>query len=376
MALRFPLNNYTITQGFGANAAYYKQFGQNGHNGLDLGAKAGTSVYAAEAGTILFEGWGQNSSWMGSIAGVCVIINHNGLHTGYAHLASTVINRGQQVSKGQLIGYVGATGTATGPHLHFEVFPGTPNWSNGYAGRIDPMPHLSTVKTATADEIKRAYRDILERDADANGLAHYQKYTIDFVRADLSKSPEKRALDARKAEAARIAAEKASQEAAKKLADAKKAAEAQKAAEAAKKAEEARLAAEVEKARIAEEERIAREAAEARAKAQRELEEKTKQEAEKAKEEAMATTADQLKDINNQTTIVLNSNDFSPVISDQVKTIAYFVTDAVAIVAALAFTILAILGMMDGVVAVTVNTAVATAMLGLKQTFRLSAKKQ
>jgi len=268
MALRYPLDNYTLTQGFGANPAYYKQFGQNGHNGLDLGANAGTPVYAADDGVIAFEGWGQNHSWMGGIAGISVIIRHAGIHTAYAHMQSTVINKGQAVSKGQLIGFVGATGTATGPHTHFEVLPLSPNFNNGFAGRVDPMPYISTVKTATVDEIKTAYRDILERDADSNGLKHYQAYAIDFVRQDLANSQEKRDLDARKAEAARDAAEQARLEAARKAEEASKAAAAQKALEAAAKAEQDRLAAEAELARVAEEERLAREAAAARARAQ------------------------------------------------------------------------------------------------------------
>jgi hypothetical protein len=322
--MRWPLNNYTITQGFGANASYYKQFGQNGHNGIDMGAPAGTPVYAAEAGTIAFEGWGQNHSWMGSIAGISIIIRHAALHTGYAHLASTVVNNNQTVSKGQLIGYVGATGTATGPHLHFEVFPASPNFSNGYAGRIDPTPHVSSVKTATADEIKRAYREILERDADPAGITHYMKYPFDFVRKDLAASQEKRQLDARKAEAARVAAAQAASAAAKAAEDAKKAAQAKAAAEAAEKAEQQRLAAEAELARVAEEERIAREAAEARAKAQQEFETK-------AKEDAMATTAEQTKQIQAIADTVAESDVVKSLISkvsDRTKFIVYCVGDS------------------------------------------------
>lgn len=285
MSLRYPLDSVSLTQGFGANPGYYKQFGQSGHNGYDLRAATGTPVYAADSGVVVFEGYGQNHSWMGKIAGICVILKHAGSHTGYAHLSRTVIDKGQSVSKGQLVGYTGATGTGTGPHLHFEVFPLNPNFKNGYAGRVNPALYISTVKTATADEIKKAYRDILEREADAAGIKHYQAYTIEFVRQDLQASAEKRALEQRKAAAAKAAAEKAQAEAAQKAADAQKAAEAKKALEAAERAEAERLAAEAELARIAEEERIAKEAAEARAKAQAEI-------AAKAKEEAMATVAE------------------------------------------------------------------------------------
>lgn len=99
-------------------------------------------MYAANDGTVKFEGWGQNNSWMRGEAGICVLLQHSDNYTGYAHLSSTVINIGQQVTKGQLIGYSGGTGQATGPHLHFEVLPLNPDFRNGYAGRIDPAPFL------------------------------------------------------------------------------------------------------------------------------------------------------------------------------------------------------------------------------------------
>lgn len=130
--LRVPLDGSPgINRGFG-----------NGHNGIDYQAKSNTPVYAADAGTVTFEGWGHNNSWMTGMAGICVLLRHGDKYTGYAHLSSTVINTGSQVSKGQLIGYTGATGTVTGPHLHFEVLPLNPDFNNGYAGRVDPAPFL------------------------------------------------------------------------------------------------------------------------------------------------------------------------------------------------------------------------------------------
>lgn len=131
--LRVPLDGSPgITRGFGGD----------GHNGIDYKVGTGTPVYAADAGAVTFEGWGQNNSWMTGMAGICVLVRHGDKFTGYAHLSKTVINNGQHVEKGQLIGYSGATGAATGPHLHFEVLPLNPDFNNGYAGRIDPAPFL------------------------------------------------------------------------------------------------------------------------------------------------------------------------------------------------------------------------------------------
>jgi len=371
MSFRFPVDTVRITGEFGADPEYYKQFGQNGHNGIDLAAPAGTPVYAADEGTIVFEGWGQNHSWMGSIAGICIIINHIGSYGGYAHLSRTVISKGDRVTKGQLIGYVGAAGAATGLHLHFEMLPLNPNFKNGFAGRINPMPYIDTVKKATREQVIAEYKAILERDpsgVDEGGIKTWMNYPIEAVQQGLANSQEKRDLEARKAEAARVAAQQAAEAAAKALADAEKAKEVKAAEDAAKKAEADRLAAEAESARVAEEERIAREKAEERAKAQLAIEQDVK-------EKNHMTTADQ-ENIVKGTESVVSASDFTPIVSDQVKTIAYFATDITAIATGLVLTLLAIFSVLDGVVAVTINAAIVSALLALKQTFRISSKKQ
>ena len=245
MSFRLPVDKAVLTQGFGGNAEYYKQFGQKGHNGTDWGCITGSPVYAADDGTVSFEGWGQNHSWMGTPAGICILINHGGSYAGYAHLSDTVVSKGQLVKKGQLIGHVGATGAATGPHLHFEMLPLKPNFSNGYAGRINVVPYIETTTNATDAEIRQAYLDILGRAADEPGVTHYRNYPLAFVRSDLTNSDEKRRRDA--------------QQAAQALADAQT-------KELAAKTEAARLAAiEAAKKAQAEADRIAAEEAAAKA---------------------------------------------------------------------------------------------------------------
>jgi len=130
--LRVPLDN--VAQGRG--------FGGSGHNGIDYPTRVGTPVYAAADGTVDFEGYGVNNSWMREAAGICVLLKHPDNYTGYAHLSRTVVDKGQSVKKGQLIGYTGSTGNSTGPHLHFEVLPLKPDFKNGYAGRVDPAKHF------------------------------------------------------------------------------------------------------------------------------------------------------------------------------------------------------------------------------------------
>lgn len=91
----------------------------------------------------------------------------------------------------------------------------------------------------------------------------------------------------------------------------------------------------------------------------------------------MAFTQEQQKTLAINAQEVLDANDeFTPVISDKVKTIAYFATDILATLSALVLTLLAIAGLLDGTVAITIQAAVTAALIGLKQTFRLSSKKQ
>jgi murein DD-endopeptidase MepM/ murein hydrolase activator NlpD len=119
--LAWPLKSVYITQYFGdtafARTAAYKG---KGHNGIDLRASIGTPVYAALAGTVLDTNYGvapncQYGKW--------VLVKHaNGLTTLYAHLSGISVDPGQSVGTGQLLGYSGDTGYATGPHLHFTVY--------------------------------------------------------------------------------------------------------------------------------------------------------------------------------------------------------------------------------------------------------------
>lgn len=90
------------------------------HPGIDIANDVGTPEVAADAGQVVFAGWGSY--------GIYVEIDHgNGFHTIYAHMSAALVTTGQAVTQGQRIGLMGATGRATGPHLHFEVrYQGVP----------------------------------------------------------------------------------------------------------------------------------------------------------------------------------------------------------------------------------------------------------
>ena len=97
------------------------------HTGLDIaGTGLGSPVYASDNGTII------KSEFNGSGYGNYIVINHNnGYYTSYAHMNSRISSIGDTVAKGQVIGYVGQTGRATGPHLHFEVWKGGAPFAGG-----------------------------------------------------------------------------------------------------------------------------------------------------------------------------------------------------------------------------------------------------
>ncbi len=90
--------------------------GRSFHRGIDISAKSGTPVYATGEGTVSIAER-QRSGY-----GNMVMINHGyGYMTRYAHLKDIAVERGQHVRRGDLVGWVGRTGKATGPHLHYEV---------------------------------------------------------------------------------------------------------------------------------------------------------------------------------------------------------------------------------------------------------------
>lgn len=92
-------------------------FGQNGHNGIDISAPEGTPIYAADNGVVTMAQGGWNYGY-----GNVVQIDHgNGFVTLYAHLSSINVGVCQSVGAGALIGYSGNTGNSQGAHLHFEI---------------------------------------------------------------------------------------------------------------------------------------------------------------------------------------------------------------------------------------------------------------
>jgi murein DD-endopeptidase MepM/ murein hydrolase activator NlpD len=85
------------------------------HTGMDFSAPKGTDVYVTGDGKVIAAGFNHGY-------GNCIDVDHGyGYVTRYAHLSKIIAKRGQQVTRGDVIGLVGSTGKSTGPHLHYEV---------------------------------------------------------------------------------------------------------------------------------------------------------------------------------------------------------------------------------------------------------------
>ena len=122
------------------------------HAGVDFGAPYGTPIFAVTDGAVIYAGW------HGGHGNYVRLTHGGGTDTGYGHMSRIAVSVGQHVSRGQVIGYVGATGLATGPHLHYELF------RNGQP--VDPLsmrfvPHHSQVDPKELASFRAKMHDYL-----------------------------------------------------------------------------------------------------------------------------------------------------------------------------------------------------------------------
>lgn len=96
----------------------YKSQGIHGYNGVDLATSCREPIYASASGDVIIE---KSSGWNGGYGKYIVISHPNGTQTLYSHNSENIVSKGWHVAQGQLIGYIGGTGKATGCHVHFEV---------------------------------------------------------------------------------------------------------------------------------------------------------------------------------------------------------------------------------------------------------------
>ena len=144
-----------------------RRSGGRTHTGIDFPVAAGTRIGAAGVGVVEFAGW--NNGGYGNL----VVVRHRlGYTTWYAHMSRIAVSAGLSVTGGTTLGYVGSTGHATGPHLHFEL--------RRNAVPIDPMPYLlGTVATSAGNGGGVAVRECPIRAP----LVRYKKAPMDACKA-------------------------------------------------------------------------------------------------------------------------------------------------------------------------------------------------
>lgn len=148
--LKAPLKFNRVSSKFSYNRKHPVTGKVRPHTGVDYAAPSGTPVHALGDGVV------QSAGWTNTGGGNTIKIKHNSVYTtGYLHLKGFAkgIKAGVRVSQGQLIGYVGSTGTSTGPHLDFRV------WKNGTP--IDPLrmesPSAEPIPSDKLPELQELY---------------------------------------------------------------------------------------------------------------------------------------------------------------------------------------------------------------------------
>lgn len=136
MPMGMPVFSTHVTSLYGSRT---NPFGQTTHfhTGIDFAGSTGTPVYSTADGmvvTAMEEGGGYGTH--------IKLIHKHGLATLYAHLSGMAVEKGNNVKRGQLIGYVGSTGLSTGPHLHYEVRLLNQNPENPYEITFNPRPFI------------------------------------------------------------------------------------------------------------------------------------------------------------------------------------------------------------------------------------------
>jgi len=132
--------SYPVTFKFGEDPDWYHKAFFEAHNGIDYGMPVGTPLLACDKGTLLF------ADHLPDLDGRGIILNHSWGQSYYWHTSEELAKYGTEIEKGDPIGYSGATGFATGPHLHFGIRVNNPDSLN-IRGFIDPEPYFEDMVT-------------------------------------------------------------------------------------------------------------------------------------------------------------------------------------------------------------------------------------
>lgn len=155
--LRNPLDVFRISSNFNPNRRHPVLNTIRAHKGTDYAAPTGTPIRATADGTVTW------ASRNGSFGNLVVIKHHGAFETKYAHLNAYAngVKKGSQVQQGQIIGYVGSTGSATGPHLHYEFL------INGVHKNprtvVDQLPQVVSLEEAEMPRFRASIKPVVDR---------------------------------------------------------------------------------------------------------------------------------------------------------------------------------------------------------------------
>lgn len=145
-----PLDKVYITQNFGTRPEIYKQFGLNGHNGIDYRTRFIDSPFGKRYVSACEDGVVEEVRWDTRGYGVHVRIRHADKSLSiYGHFTKPYVQKGDVVKAQQIIGLSGSTGFSSAPHLHFEYRLAPIKSRNGYAGAVNTISGQDVIMLAT-----------------------------------------------------------------------------------------------------------------------------------------------------------------------------------------------------------------------------------
>ncbi|MGY8786200.1 MAG: M23 family metallopeptidase [Pseudomonadales bacterium] len=161
--LRSPLDVFRISSNFNPSRRHPILNTIRAHKGTDYAAPRGTPIRATSDGQVT------RASRNGSFGNLVIVKHAGGFETKYAHLSKYAngVKKGKRVRQGDIIGYVGTTGSATGPHLHYEFLMGGVHQNPRTI--IDKLPKAESIDPAQMDSFRTQTADLLKRFSELNG---------------------------------------------------------------------------------------------------------------------------------------------------------------------------------------------------------------
>jgi len=160
--LRSPIDVFRISSNFNPSRRHPILNTIRAHKGTDYAAPRGTPIRATSDGQVT------RASRNGSFGNLVIVKHAGGFETKYAHLSKYAngVKKGKRVRQGDIIGYVGTTGSATGPHLHYEFLMGGVHQNPRTI--IDKLPKAESIDPAEMDSFRTQTADLLKRFSDMN----------------------------------------------------------------------------------------------------------------------------------------------------------------------------------------------------------------